>query len=81
MHNAGLEKSNRLQRTLEILKAFPDGATTWEIQTLSNSMCPGTDISELRMNDYDIRCQYEGRTSTGRKVYRYTLHGKKGRKN
>lgn len=77
MHAADLDKSTRLQRTLEILKAFPHGATTWEIQTLSNSMCPGTDISELRANKHDVRCEYIGKTSTGRKIYRYRYFGKK----
>lgn len=77
MHAASIDKSARLQRTLEVLRAFPAGATTWEIQTLSNSMAPATDVSELRANKYDIRCMYIGKTSTGRKIYRYRYFGKK----
>lgn len=77
MHNADIDRSARLKRTLDILKAFPDGATSWQIQTLSNSMAPATDISELRQNGYDIRCRYFGRTSTGRKIYQFRLNGKK----
>lgn len=77
MHNANVEKSDRLKRTLEILNAFPEGATTWDIQSLSNSMAPATDVSELRQNGYRIDCEYRGKTSTGRRVYAYKLNGKK----
>ena len=77
MHNADVEKSPRLMRTLEVLKAFPEGATTWDIQCLTNSMAPSTDVAELRQNGYDIICQYEGQTSSNRRIFRYRLAGKR----
>lgn len=77
MHNADAEKSARLKRTLEVLHAFPEGATTWDIQCLTNSMAPATDISEIRQNGYDVICKYEGKTSTNRRIYRYRLNGRR----
>lgn len=77
MHHGNAEKSRRLKRTLEVLRAFPLGATTFDIQALTSSMAPGTDISELRQNGFLIDCDYEGRTSTGRRIYRYRLIGRK----
>ena len=77
MHKADSEKSARLQRTLAVLEGFPSGATTWDIQSLTSSMAPSTDISELRQNGYGIDCQYAGKTTTGRRIFRYILKGKK----
>ena len=77
MNNANAEKSARLQRTLEILRAFPEGATTFDLQCLSNSMAPATDVSECRANGYDIECRYQGKTSTGRRIYSYHYKGRK----
>ncbi len=77
MHNANAEKSIRLQRTLDAFKAYPDGPTTWDIQGHSWSMSVATDISELRQNGYLIDCEYECRTFSGRKIFRYHLRGKK----
>lgn len=79
MHNADAEKSPRLMRTLEVLKAFPEGATTWDLQCLTNSMAPATDISEIRQNGYDVVCTYEGKTSTNRRIFRYHLNGKRSK--
>lgn len=77
MHNANADKSYRLKQTLDVLRAFPDGPTTWDIQGWCGSMAPATDISELRQNGYVIDCKYQGLTSTGRKIFRYHLRGKK----
>jgi hypothetical protein len=77
VHNADVEKSPRLTRTLEVLRAFPEGATTWDIQCLTNSMAPSTDVAELRQNGYDIICQYEGQTSSKRRIFRYHLNREK----
>jgi hypothetical protein len=77
LHSADVEKSARLKRTLEVLQSFPEGATTWDIQCLTSSMAPATDISELRQNGYDVICQYEGKTSTNRRIFRYRLNGRK----
>lgn len=77
MHKANADKSYRLKQTLDVLRAFPDGPTTWDIQGWCGSMAPATDISELRKNGYVIDCKYQGLTSTGRKIFRYHLRGKK----
>ena len=77
MHKANAEKSYRLKQTLHVLRAFPDGPTTWDIQSWCGSMAPATDISELRQNGYIIDCEYAGKTATGRKIFRYHLRGKK----
>ena len=77
MHNADADKSARLKRTLEVLLAFPEGPTTWDIQCLTNSMSPATDISELRQNGHIIERRYEGRTSTGRHINRYHYKGRR----
>ena len=62
MHSANADKSARLARTLEVLRAFPEGATTWDIQCLTNSMAPSTDVAGLRQNGYDVICKYDGKT-------------------
>lgn len=77
MHKANALKSERLQRMLSVLRAFPTGATTFDLQTLTYSMAPSTDVSELRANGYIIERRYEGRTSTGRHINRYTYKGRK----
>ena len=74
MHAANPEKSRRLARMLELLKAHPRGATTLELQRWSDSCAVSTDISELRQSGYVIDCICEGTNRNGRKVYRYTLN-------
>ena len=49
MHFAQLDKSERLQKTLSALSG-DRWVSTLEIQQKTGSMCPGTDISELRKN-------------------------------
>jgi hypothetical protein len=76
MHAADPERSNRLARMLELLKAHPRGATTLDLARWSDSCAVGTDISELRQSGYFIDCICEGKNRNGRKVYRYTLKGR-----
>lgn len=74
MHQANVTKSHRLQLALKALRrAGARGLTTRELGNACHSEAPGTDASELRHNGFEIDCQYEGRTSQGRKVYRYRL--------
>jgi hypothetical protein len=76
LHAATVEKSARLTRTLEILRAHPRGVTTAELQLWSGSMAPATDVSELRQSGYLVSCVCEGKNQNGRRVYRYTLNGR-----
>lgn len=79
MHNADVEKSERLQRTLIVIRSHGKyGCTSATLQALTGSMAPATDVSELRRNGYDIDCQYTHMTENHRKVYTYTYRGKKG---
>jgi hypothetical protein len=75
MH-AAAEKSERLQKMLRVLKAHPNGVTTFEIQALTNSMSPATDISELRANGHFVKCVRMGKTTSGRQINRYTYEGR-----
>lgn len=79
MHNANAEKSERLRLTLCALSLGGPHfrISTLGIQRYTGSMAPATDISELRQNGYLIDCQYAGKTSSGRKIFRYHLRGKK----
>ena len=78
MHNGNPETSLRLSRTLTFLRAAGKfGATSAEIRNFTNSVAPGTDVSELRHSGHYILCKYDHRTPKGNKVYRYTYIGKK----
>lgn len=72
MHFANIEKSNRLQKLMDVLK---DGYehVTHEIQQRTGSMAPATDVSEARHNGAMINCRYICRSETGRKVYGYRM--------
>lgn len=75
--NAGNpERSKRLKLTLSYLQFGKGGRTTAEIQEHTGSMAPATDISELRCSGYVIDCKYEGKTPSGRRVYRYVYLGR-----
>jgi len=76
MHAANPEKSRRLARMLELLKAHPRGATTLELQRWSDSCAVSTDISELRQNGYIIERRRLDNTPNGRQVHQYTLKGR-----
>ena len=77
-HKANIEKSERLQRTLRFIKSFGRfGVTSAMIQGHTGSVAVATDASELRRNGYRIDCDYVGKNSHGRKLFRYTYKGKK----
>lgn len=78
MHNADPTRSFRLHRALDYLKSCRQmGCTTAELQSMTGSMAPGTDVSELRHAGHLVSCDYEGRTKSGRKIYRYRYVGKR----
>lgn len=72
MHHATLERSARLQKTLDVLL---DGEyhTTADIQRHTGSMAPGTDISELRANNIAIDPAKFIKKENGRSIYAYKL--------
>ena len=72
IHYAKLEKSKRLQNTLNVLAdCKPHSAFT--IQAITQSMAVHTDIAELRANGFDITQFNNGRTSNGRLISMYQL--------
>ena len=70
--HARLENSTRLQRVLEVLK---DGKwhTSLEIAMKARTVAPGSCISELRTNGFDIECRYRETTEEGMRVFEYRL--------
>lgn len=72
MHAAKLDRSPRLARTLDVLRAHPGGCTTLELVLHTGSCAVHSDVAELRANGIPVRCVYE-RTANGRRVYRYTV--------
>jgi hypothetical protein len=75
IHFANAKKSKRLSK---LLKAFIDykQRTTAQLQAITKSMATHTDISELRANGYDIRCNYSHvDAKTGHKIYIYNFLG------
>lgn len=81
MHNAQLDGSERLRRTLSFIRDWGGlvrGVTSAEIQAHTGSMAVATDVSEIRRNGYDIECKYDHMSENGRKVFRYFYRGKKG---
>jgi hypothetical protein len=64
---------------LRLLRAVGSrGVTTHEIQSLTGSMSPATEISELRKCGFLIPpATQEGKTAAGRKVFRYVLVGER----
>ena len=78
MHNGTPERSKRLARALDCVKAAgPGGCTTLELQKFTGSMAPATDVSELRAAGYLIECRCEGNNGNGRRVYRYKYQGRR----
>lgn len=50
------------------------GATTLEIQNACCTCAPGSDIADLRKKGIPVsNAVYEGRTESGRKIYRYYM--------
>lgn len=68
MRAAKIENSDRLKRTLKVLKRSKSkGCTTMEIIVGANVCAVNSIISELRRNGYHIVCKREGM------AWRYTL--------
>lgn len=73
MHKAR-HNSPRLKPILDaLMKAGKSGLTSLEVAKIGNTVAPGTSISELRQNNFDVRSEYMGRTENGRKLWRYYL--------
>lgn len=72
MHAAALERSPRLRRTLDVLRAHPDGLTTMQLVNWTGSCAVHSDVSELRANGIGVACEYLGQRD-GRRIYRYRL--------
>lgn len=72
IHFAKIDKSERLQRLLGLLR---DGKahTTFDLASATNSMAVHTDIAELRANGHNVRTRYLGKRADGRRIYAYTL--------
>ena len=74
IHAANIKTSDRLQRLLYLLRTHVlEGVTSLEITEALGILNPGTEVSALRHNGYDVECKYDGKTSTGAKRYRYFL--------
>ena len=71
-HAADLKNSDRLQ---QLHYELSSGRPTSSLQLLMITMTPAlsTSISELRANGAEIRCEYGGKTRTGRRCYMYTM--------
>lgn len=73
IHRAN-HNSPRLKPILDaLIKAGPRGVTSLELSMIGKTVAVGTSVSELRHSGFDITCEYQGRTETGRKFYRYFL--------
>jgi len=72
MNAARLEKSERLQRTLEVLM---DGKphTTLDIAVRTRSCATHSNIAELRENGVGVSCRCAGTSAQGGRVYVYQL--------
>lgn len=79
IHAASLARSPRLLGIYRFLRRRGKlGATSLELARINNGVAIGTDISEIRIGEkLKISCVYSHRSVTGRKVYRYTLVGRK----
>lgn len=72
MHAARLSESPRLRRTLDVLRAHPDGLTTMALVQWTGSCAVHSDVAELRANGVNVACQYQGMRD-GRRIYRYRI--------
>ena len=64
----------RLKKLYDYLtKSGFTGATTLEIQNACTTCAPGSDAADLRKQGIPVQCSYQGRSSEGRKIYRYWL--------
>jgi hypothetical protein len=72
MHAADLSRSPRLRRTLDVLRAHPDGLTTLALVQWTGSCAAHSDVAELRANGIKVACEYQGMRD-GRRIYRYRI--------
>lgn len=76
MNSARLKTSPRLQRLLlHLQNRGKYGTTTAQAAQATGVMSVSTAISEIRSQGYPIRCQFEGVTQQGSKIFRYFLEG------
>lgn len=73
--NYASDTTPRLQKMLRVLKAHPEGLTTFELQAWTNSCAASTDISELRRSGHIIERKFMG-VQNGRKIHRYRWSGR-----
>lgn len=74
MHAAKVENSPSLRAVLGFLKERgPQGVTSWEFIERCRVANPATEVSALRHNGYNIKCEYQETNENKRKVYRYWL--------
>ncbi len=77
MHAGSIKTSRPLQAALSYLRSKGRvGATTLELSRALGEVAFHSTAAALRANGYDILCRYDGRSSTGRKVYRYWYKGR-----
>ena len=68
-------RSRRLAKTLNCIMDFGT-CTTFQIQRVTGSMKPSTDVDDLRRAGYRVSmATYVRTTSDGRRVFRYTWLG------
>lgn len=60
MNAAKVEKSYRLGRVLEALRNHPDGISSMTLIRVAQVVAPGTAVSELRHQGYNIDCKRTG---------------------
>jgi hypothetical protein len=65
--------SDRLQKVIAALRAFPQGLTPIEINEQCNSTRASSDLSELRQHGLPIIKTYVGKSANNRRVFRYAL--------
>jgi len=72
MHARKLDRSFHLRCLRDLLAiAGAEGVTGAEIASRLHCLNPATEISELRKNGVPVRCEYQGKSESGRRIYRY----------
>jgi len=74
--NHRTSKNATIQRLVECLEyAGEKGMTSWTLSSQLATVCVATVVAEARRCGYDITCEFEGLSDSGRKIYRYRLRG------
>lgn len=73
MNHAKVEKSDRLQRILAYLRSEKGGVSSWMISMNCRVVAPGTCVSELRRNGFQITMRWVRLVGQARKVPWYQL--------